>query len=872
MKKILCLFLCIFMLQGILSLEVSFAEPQQALNLTDYQREACETLQALNFLNADFDDEIILEKDKVTRAGFVDLVTNVYKNDIKSDTLYFYDIPKTHYAASKIAYLVEKGVINVNEERMFYPDNFITKTEAAKILCYLLGYDYLCKTQAWPSGVNSTAQRLKLYIGVGNNDEITFADAIVMLYNSLDVKYVERESKDTYNKTGETYLATYYDIYKDEGILSGYDGTSIIDEKVDDGYAVINGIRYSIEKFYPGELLGKSVSYYYYADKQSRKLIYARDRETSNSITLKKNENAVVYDAIASQIKYSDERGKVKTLNISKDASYIYNDVYKNSNIKAMFDNDFYEVTLIATNGSDYNVVIVKAYENYTVEGVDATQNRLYIKNCDNRVTASNPSGSYKTGALELSEYDKVEIIISSGVKGSVSELKRGMIISVFESENKQKLVIYASDKTVSGLIDKESSGDDIKYTIENVEYKPFKNGIVLKGVKVGSNIEVKLDYYGYIAYSGEMAKTANYTYLIRIVEEDAGFDPKYKLKMFTDENKMLTVELADKVKLDGNSISSTEAYIALGGSSMNPSLAVYKLDKEGKVSFLDVAESYSETMTKTADNMLVCTQEFSEQWLFENAMKFGPKLMAGSETAVFGVSPDVMDSSKDNYFVATTTSSLPKGDYYTIAGYTYGLDDRKECADVVVFKDESVILGSGTIQTKFLLIDEVMWALDKDGMEVKVLKGYNILGNLTEIKCSNDSSVNIPEVQRGDMVQINRFSGEYIADMKVLCGPSKPRNEWLVKKDYVDSNERETTGYVYDVVGNTIFIGFDNKQWDEVFSLKDKKIIVFDKEKDEVRLGSVEDIVPYVQNPDNYSSVFLDTLWGPVIYCVVYR
>ena len=96
MKKILCLFLCIFMLQGILSLEVSFAEPQQALNLTDYQREACETLQALNFLNADFDDEIILEKDKVTRAGFVDLITNVYKNDIKSDALYFYDIPKTH--------------------------------------------------------------------------------------------------------------------------------------------------------------------------------------------------------------------------------------------------------------------------------------------------------------------------------------------------------------------------------------------------------------------------------------------------------------------------------------------------------------------------------------------------------------------------------------------------------------------------------------------------------------------------------------------------------------------------------------------------------------------------------------------------------
>ena len=53
---------------------------------------------------------------------------------------------------------------------------------------------------------------------------------------------------------------------------------------------------------------------------------------------------------------------------------------------------------------------------------------------------------------------------------------------------------------------------------------------------------------------------------------------------------------------------------------------------------------------------------------------------------------------------------------------------------------------------------------------------------------------------------------------------------------------------------------------------IKDKKIIVFDKENDEVRLGSVEDIVPYVQNPDNYSSVFLDTLWGPVIYCVVYR
>ena len=113
MKKILCLFLSVFILAGMITVS---AENTSGETLSDSQRqtvmERMEVLATLGIVPKY--EEINIELDKeVTRADFADAVAKLIRAENYSGSApYFYDVPSSHWAYQTISSLAERNIIN----------------------------------------------------------------------------------------------------------------------------------------------------------------------------------------------------------------------------------------------------------------------------------------------------------------------------------------------------------------------------------------------------------------------------------------------------------------------------------------------------------------------------------------------------------------------------------------------------------------------------------------------------------------------------------------------------------------------------------------------------------------------------------------
>ncbi|MDY4214407.1 MAG: S-layer homology domain-containing protein, partial [Eubacteriales bacterium] len=128
-----------------------------------------------------------LSAEKMTRANFALYTTRLMGMSAfdENNERYFYDVPMNHYALNSINKLVELGIISLDDEKKFRPDDVITLEEACKMLVSALGYDEMARVKGgYPTGYLLVSNMIGVTSNL-NENELSTSTAISMLYNAL---------------------------------------------------------------------------------------------------------------------------------------------------------------------------------------------------------------------------------------------------------------------------------------------------------------------------------------------------------------------------------------------------------------------------------------------------------------------------------------------------------------------------------------------------------------------------------------------------------------------------------------------------------------------------------------------------------------
>lgn len=859
-KKIISLLLSVLMLISCTNVVLAAEET----TLSDAQIEACEMLVSIGFVNPDFTIEMIEAVEKVTRAEFAEMTHIIFGNGHTSGELYFHDVPAIHYASEAISALVELGILEVGEERLFRPSEYITREEAAKIIIYALGYG----TYSEAVGVGQLAQNFKLYNGVKGTTTLSYADMVLMFYNALTVELPEIVGVEyggvTMTGQGETFLSSYFDIYVDEGILTGYDGVSMYGDEVEEDTALIGDVEFKLEGLDVSEYLGRKIKFMYKVVDDEYILVSAKAVGRVSTLELKKYEDMVSYDEDDHTLTYC-VGSQQRTIKLATNLNVIYNGYYVTDGVADILSDDFYSIKLVADKGKTYNLAIVEAYENFYLLSATGGGTSLYVKS-----TGENPI----TKNIEADDYDIVEVYDAYGAEVELTSIPSSNIISVFDSGNHKRLKIVSNASSVKGVISETEDDGRVVYVVDGEEYVPYSENLELN-CSVGQNVTFSLDAYGYIADVKISATNTSFAYLLAVGRKEESFrDETLMFKIYSQDGKLQILEAAEKIKIDGDVFKNQveDAYWEIvGAKGFTPTVVAYALDNEGKVKMLDLPASALDNPIKTEDDMLV--KNLSTTLQYDMSMdRFGAKTRIDSSTVLFGIPEDALDA-EERFFSLGNKTYFTDGTNYTFIGYTYNLDES-HILDVL---ETNYDFNQVYWVSNYFLVDRVAQARNEYGDSVYKLSGWHAYDYKTVI-CSEECKDNtgltsLGTLKRGDLISMSSssFKGGELQRYTLNYSPSL--DYWVGDSTAFSlSGVRRWHGYVHAVDNNSILVGYDSgADFDEVIKAP-AKLLIYDKGRNSVREGTMTDLVTYKAAGDACSEIVVYIVNGEIRNFVVYE
>ncbi|MDY5230306.1 MAG: S-layer homology domain-containing protein [Eubacteriales bacterium] len=849
MKRLLMLFLCICLISGTSGV---FASNQQESGFSNAALDSAELLIALDLLDSDYTSEELEVYGDLTRADFAYFVAKIFAKNIKSDKLYFHDVPRSHWAFNSVSSLVDMGIIKVNDDRMFYSEDKIRTEDALRMLLRALGYKNADES-------TETVLKVSKHIGLTDNvamDEVLdIENACILFKNALLAPITDilgyEDGKVTYKTSSKTYLEEYYSTYFKKGILEAYDEISLTEDTVESDMCIISGERFYVGDTDMEEMLGCSILYLYTENKHGDKtVIWAKKFSTENGKIIYSFENNASFDKDEYRFVYTDEKtGNEKSCRISKSVNVVYNGEIVETNIEEVLSGEFYSATLVRNSSSGtYDTVIMWNNENYIIGGTDKTNMGIYDK----------ISGKY----CSFKNADRVDIYSSKGDKITFDDLKNDDIISVYTSLSGERVKIVCSNIVVSGEIETVKSEDGKKIvTVGDVEYMGYEN--ILDGVtKAGKKITLYIDANGYVAYAEYGVGSKNVGYLIKLAKKTAGFDNSFEAKIFDESGKMLILESAQKVSIDEIKYDDPAlAYSALGGEALTPQLVAYEINSDGLLKSIETAKS------EAGDTPSLHLRNEEATYLYRSysaaSKRLGSKMHIGSGTVIFGI-PNDLDNEDDFRIV----KSLSADTYYANTS-SYALDEKSAYEEYIVIKGRDWFPNKGT--SRGVVVTSLGEALNNEGNVVECIIGYQGSSEVRLI-CDDSFSPSEAGVKAGDYLTCKTNGKSEITSVNITYSPHN-HDARPAKVDSQLANGVITTGYVHDVCSGMVRIGStDGSVWDSSYNLAIAPIVVYDVAEDVAQKGSIEDLVSYKTAGENCSFVLLHSNWGVPIMSVIYK
>lgn len=615
-KRIIASAMCVGMLLSL----------TPAMNISaayDYT-EVVEKTTSLNII-----PEKINAEDFVTRkelAKFIYYMLNVRENGAIYGKEQFYDVDITNEYYEYISVMTGYNLMVGTAEGEFSPEMKTTFAQAVRVILNATGYYKLAREDTEKSFAN-TAASLGILDGVAYDadSEILVGELVQMIWNTMQLKAVETtisgESKHVVS--GTTLLWHYHKIAESKGKVTANEYTSLNrEEGTKEGCVVIDNTIYRAGTDYIKDMLGRNIRFYYknHDDFDENIVMWAEivgGRQYMFAAAEIKN---VVGTSFTTETDY-----KKKVYSLSPVVNVIFNGKYRPYDARDL-QPLIGSVELVDADGDRvYELAIVKSYVPYIVKSCDVNERIIYDKNGRDRIEIDDEAQltmrcGGKVVALEALAADNILLVAADK---TAYDLNDNLII---KSTSTMYDILVSTD-IISAVAEEIDTAEGYaliggeKYDIRAVADSAGKTSI-----EVGKEQKFYLDAFLNIVYCEASATESGLTvkgiYAFVTKTKYDSFEDKTSIRCIDSDGNWQTLEFAKKARVDGATYRTQSAiYNALTGTGIFTAgrengrlltnvgnneyayLAVYRLNDDGKISFIDTP--YVNTQNETEENSL---------------------------------------------------------------------------------------------------------------------------------------------------------------------------------------------------------------------------------------------------------------------------
>lgn len=795
MKKLKQSIIIIFSLLIVFSMTsgVSFAQ-------NDKRMSAIDKLEAFEILKRPEDSNAVVKRKDIIPIiieciGLEDVVNE------KADTTPFLDVDVNDSNIGAYNCLYDMGYIKGTDGRYFLPERELTANEAATLIMRMFGYDVV--------GMQAASIGMFEDVECVDGGTLVFADLYTMIYNSLFASVVENDGQTVELLKDTSILNDRYDIFAEEGVISANSQTGLYSagDNVPESHIKLgNNVFENTNKKYDN-LLGKNVLLYY---KQlpdgSQKVVYIE--EYKNEVTVIKAEDINKVRSNFDRIYYATETAKEKYVQLEAGVVVVYNGVSYSGYgpISNIFPNDG-EVLLIDNDKDNkYEVINVTSYENYIVGYINLNSEEIVEKITDATLSLNSENNN-------VIIYD-----LGTGKEITFSQLQPNDVLTVAKSKNatgKKQITVYVSRTVVEGKITslRTDNGKNV-YGINDAEYIVAQNLAqnITAGreaaITVGETVKLYIDYTGKIAAVERVVSSDGYLLGVVTRLRWNTDDEKLYIRLFNQNAQWVLAPVAEKVKIDGGKVSSTESlglnvtnavatlevirYKYTGGEitdidteTPNHSSGNKELDK-GNLSLIASGTRFNHRFSLCSDNT-----DISKAWYIKS-----------NDVIIFKVPAAGNIDDEDAYAVEKSLSTYVYGPQpataHEVVNYCYveggykafntSYDDINK-AQCILLKDCDVSVAVSAASTFYLVSEAEAVGLKEDGEVYNILKlvtngietemyAHQTVSYAYKEGGADSTEVNINDInlERGDVVQVGRDTEGIVNFINVVYRDGEPR------------------------------------------------------------------------------------------------
>ena len=526
----------------------------------------------------------------ITRGEFCKYVTRLFNLSLDSYTAKNYcytDVDRANENSSYIYYLKDIGAVNGYSASLFAPDEGVTCEEACTIILKTANLN----APVIGNSVSSYYAKA-LQMGIAESDmkgdeKLTANNMTKMFFNLLDTDVptlsgiTEKNGNKSYSYDKDTFSYVYFNVYSDEGILTGYSNSTLSDSvSLGSGQIMIDKKKFKCDIKDLYAYFGMYVKYYVNSSDEVIALI-----PQENKITTVWSDDV---DRCENGRLYYDDNGKEKHISIYSKADVIYNGIaypeYQKSDLEFKNGDGFIKFIDNDSDGT-YEIIVIEEYNSYVVDKVSTDKKLIYAKYPENTT-------------FEIPYDEDITVIRSDGLEMSLGAVLGMSVISVYKDKNNEKCKIVVSSDYVQGTL-KEIDDDEYVILSNAGEEKRLKADKCfadnMKKMLLGYNARFLIGANGRICGTANgFDENLSYGYLFKVVQDDDKQDDVY-VKVLTAAGEIKKYELSDKIKVDGEKFDKLrEVYTALTDSEASgerytkAQIIRYKVNSEDKISFID--------------------------------------------------------------------------------------------------------------------------------------------------------------------------------------------------------------------------------------------------------------------------------------------
>lgn len=723
----------------------------------------------------------------IKRKDFARMLFKVFNTEPnKRGNPAFADVTSDMECFAVVNSLAERGIIVGYNNGYFYPEEFITKSDAMVMICHLLGYgDLAAMNGGYPQGYLKFANDQKLYTGLDSGEYLRNGEMARLMCNMFEAYYLELDTVS--GEQGIKYkeikgiLSKTMDIYAEKGQVTATNNTTLNtpESSLDFEHVEIDGVVYHVGTTDAKSLLGYECDFYYQSeDGDSDRVLVAIIPRTNVQVTTVTSMESEIEEISAERITYGDAEGKRRRIVLDKDTAILYNGVA----IDGALDEFINKLPLRGSiryiqNPKEKNIVFIDEYINIQIgmidkdnetmndtltdtlynfedyafycikEGEPVNYSRLKVKDIGMLYISKNRAG------------EKMARLVIAG--GEIA----GSITAKGEDEVKIDGITY---QVADEFIAKLKKDFDESYTGTQEDYNQAWQTELSAKTSPGVNGTFFINAFNeLVAYEATMSGTDKIGMILSIAPNTDDNDEPSHVKILTSDNTIVRYQTANKIYIDGvrlrENVDIAQRLSELKTVTVNTPVR-YQVDGDDQIIMLDTevkdAGGQKDTLTK----------------LFSSAAYnygHGTRLLINSSTG-----KGTIPFSSDGWLLSKWTDAAP--DQYTFSkgglsdsgnsGDVYSLNPDSETCDIFVWINRGLDYGA-----KSMVLKEINQAVNKDNEVYYNVKG--IIGNeiveypVTEDILSGNSTMQaiVHGAQRGDCLRLGTNSKNQINSLDVL-------------------------------------------------------------------------------------------------------